>query len=359
MENYALQLIQAMQRRGHETLTVAATWDGLPPPVAQAPVPLAHLPSRGRVFSVPIVRRSVKELEQFIAVHDADVVLAHTPVPGVADAAVRAADKFGIPSVLIYQNDLQRRGLIHAGAVAAYERLIGRRTLRLADRIVVSNRPYADSSVPLQPHLAKVRVVPPGIDGDLFHPAGSPVALPDGRAPFVFVGQLEAETAHKGLGVLLRALATVPEASLVVVGKGTAKGQFEDAARTLGIAERVRFAGYVASAELPRLYSEAQALVLPSTTRAEGFGMVLLEAQACGTPVIACRIGGMPAALAEGRTGLLVRPADVEALADAMRRLQEPSFRAVLAAQARPFVLDGFDWDRSAAILDDVIHEVA
>jgi phosphatidylinositol alpha-1,6-mannosyltransferase len=93
--------------------------------------------------------------------------------------------------------------------------------------------------------------------------------------------------------------------------------------RKLGMEDRVGLLGYVPDEDIPVLYSSADVFVLPS--RSEGFGLVLLEAMACGTPVIGADAGGIPTAIEDDETGLIVRR-DVNALADAMRSLRtEPT----------------------------------
>ena len=84
---------------------------------------------------------------------------------------------------------------------------------------------------------------------------------------------------------------------------------------------RVIFAGYVEDEDLPKYYNESDVVVLPSYNRAEGFGMVIIEAQACGTPVIGTTVGGIPYAIKNGESGLLVPPKDSEKLADAIIKI--------------------------------------
>lgn len=96
----------------------------------------------------------------------------------------------------------------------------------------------------------------------------------------------------KGNDLLIRSLSSLPEVFVWLVGEGPDRGRLESLARQAGVAERVRFVGQVAQSELPRYYSAADALVLASSR--EGWPNVLLEAIACGTPVVASRVGGTP-----------------------------------------------------------------
>jgi glycosyltransferase involved in cell wall biosynthesis len=132
--------------------------------------------------------------------------------------------------------------------------------------------------------------------------------------------------------VLLRALADVEDASLLLIGDGECRRPLEQLARELGIATRVRFAGRIdmdaaGEAAIVDAYASADIFCLPSTERAESFGLVLLEAMRARLPVVASAIpgSGVGFVVQEGRTGLLVAPGDARALAAALRRLATDS----------------------------------
>ena len=139
---------------------------------------------------------------------------------------------------------------------------------------------------------------------------------------------------YKGVDVLLRAMATV-DASLVVVGDGPLRGALE-AQASATCAGRVTFAGSVDEAHLAALLSRAcDVFVLPSTTRAEAFGMVQIEAMACGKPVVSTSVAsGVPWVNQHDDTGLVVPPGDPAALADALGSLAMPRCAGVSVRQA-------------------------
>ena len=162
---------------------------------------------------------------------------------------------------------------------------------------------------------------------------------------FLFVGALDTAHYFKGISVLLRALAETRNAKLVIVGKGNLQSAYEKEAQKLNIAGCVTFTGGVTDEELARWYAGARALVLPSTDGSEAFGMVLIEAMACGTPVIASDLHGVRAvvervseSLMNRAGGLLVPPGDEQALARTLKNAWDTPWsledRAALAACA-------------------------
>lgn len=182
---------------------------------------------------------------------------------------------------------------------------------------------------------AKIDVAPMPADTALF------AASRESRTPgaFVFVGRLNAQ---KGLRDLLEALAwSGPTTTLDVVGAGDDGAALKALAAKLGVAARVRWHGAVDRAALPQMYARAQATIVPS--KQEGLGLVAVESQLCGTPVIAYRSGGLPDVVRTDAGGVLVPPGDVRALADAMRaHVADPARIEALGAAARATMVDRF-----------------
>jgi phosphatidylinositol alpha-1,6-mannosyltransferase len=141
-----------------------------------------------------------------------------------------------------------------------------------------------------------------------------------GRRIILTVGRLSALERYKGhdrlIAMLPRIVAHVPDAAYLIVGSGDDQPRLEGLARQAGIADRVVFAGWVPDAELPDYFALAHVFAMPST--GEGFGIVFLEAAACGLPVIGCNSDGSVDALAEGRIGRLFDPHETEEIESAV-----------------------------------------
>jgi glycosyltransferase involved in cell wall biosynthesis len=141
----------------------------------------------------------------------------------------------------------------------------------------------------------------------------------------------------------------IPRISLTVVGDGSLLRFYVQLARRLGVSERIEFLGAVEDEHLRNIYMDSKLLVLPATSRAEGFGMALIEAQACGMAVIGSDIGGIPSALNHGATGVLVPPGNRTRLVDAIRTLltDEEALKE-LSSKSMDYARRTYSWDETA-----------
>ncbi|HWA37520.1 MAG TPA: glycosyltransferase family 4 protein [Burkholderiales bacterium] len=192
----------------------------------------------------------------------------------------------------------------------------------------------------------KLHVIYSGVDTERFHPrlraaehaaARARFAIPAQATLFLYVGS---GFERKGVGPLLEAMAGLaPQSHLLVVGKDKRQRAFERRAEALGIAGRVRFTGPLR--EVTQAYAAADAFVLP--TLYDPFPNVVLEAMACGLPVVTSTKSGGAELIEEGANGFVCDALDVAKLRDAMRRLEAPGTREAMGAHARarvePFTL--------------------
>ena len=198
----------------------------------------------------------------------------------------------------------------------------------------------------------RVSIVPCGVDCDQFRPEGP--AVPK-RLPrrVVSVGRL---VPRKGFGELIAALTTVPDTELVIVGGPDRKGlatdpeavRLRELAARLGVADRVRLVGQVPRERMPAVLRSAD--VVACVPWYEPFGIVPLEAMACGVPVLATAVGGLMDTVVDGVTGVLVPPRRPAPLAAAMKALlADPVKRSFLGAAGRDRAESRYPWDRIAA----------
>jgi glycosyltransferase involved in cell wall biosynthesis len=263
--------------------------------------------------------------------------------------------------------------------------------LRRARAIIATSPPYLDSSAALQAWRDKSRVIalaiapsPPmpsaetmavsamRVDATPSPPAHTAIArdVREAVAPWpaaglriLAVGRL---SYFKGFDILLRALAQVPEASLVLAGDGECRRSLHDLARVLGVDARVNFVGRIdmdaaGQRRLAALHAQSEVFCLPSTERAESFGLVLLEAMRAGKPVIASAIpgSGVGFVVRDGETGLLVPPGDAAALAIALRALAHDAPRRTrMGAQGAQRYAENFTLDEVTSRVTALYREV-
>jgi colanic acid/amylovoran biosynthesis glycosyltransferase len=193
----------------------------------------------------------------------------------------------------------------------------------------------------------KIRIVHCGVDPKLFE-----MKKHNGRGDrLLFVGRL---TAAKGLSILLEALAGISRLTLDIAGDGPDRQMLTEQATSLGLSDRVRFLGYQSQSEVRERLKQADVFVMSSF--AEGVPVVLMEAMAAGVPVVATSIAGIPELVRNEETGLLVSPGDVDATANAIRRLiEDPDLRNRLAAAGRETIEREFDVHAEARWLATIL----
>jgi glycosyltransferase involved in cell wall biosynthesis len=208
----------------------------------------------------------------------------------------------------------------------------------------------------------KIRLVPNGVDTEKFKPqtANSELkrSLGIGDKPCaLFVGNL---VPRKGLQFLVQAAQTVTKqignATFLIVGEGPQKNQIKGQLEKANLSKNFLFLGNIKDSELPAIYNCADVFVLPSIQ--EGQGIVLLEAQACGKPIVAFDVGGINEAVQNGKTGFLAKHGNTDELTDALLKfLSDISLREKMGEAGRKFVLDNFTWDICAQGMLGVYRE--
>lgn len=354
-ESYVREIGLEQSRRGHE-VTVVTT---LPPQGAVSEEVLVVRGGRVRVVRFPTrhVRGDyffppwlpMRGASEFLAREPVDLLHGHSYRFDTIEQCARASRARGVPFVASALGFYPPENLAVALSRLAYDRGRGRRALQQARLCVALTRDEIPHYEALGVPARRVAVVPPGLlpealepgDGARFrreHDLGGSVVL--------FLARL----AHdKGLPDLVAAMARVPEATLAVVGPDAgAKAGALRRARRLGILDRVRFLGPVASTR--DAYAACDVFVHPS--HYEAFGMVIVEAQAQGKPVVATTAGGCPEA--GGPPATLVAPRAPKELAGAIRKLlADPERRRALGERGRERAR-GFVWSTLGDRLEEV-----
>ena len=224
------------------------------------------------------------------------------------------------------------------------------RFLRRVDRIIVATPQHIDSSPVLPAFRDKCEVIPYGIEIERFRmspaarEASDRVRERHGARIVLFVGRL---VYYKGVTHLVRAMQQI-DAKLLLVGDGPLKEDLRRAAADLGVADKVCLLGGLSDDEITAHYHACDVFVLPSVANTEGFGLVQLEAMACGKPVVNTNLPtGVPYVSVDGETGITVPPGDSLAIAAAVNRLLgDPDLRRRLGENGRRRVENGFTRQR-------------
>jgi glycosyltransferase involved in cell wall biosynthesis len=249
--------------------------------------------------------------------------------------------------------------------------------MKRAEKIIVSTLDYAENgqlAAITRMYPEKIKAVPFGVETEIFRPKISGAEkginaraadivnfvtrrfIKRGGHTLLFVGGLDSAHYFKGLSVLFKALPMLKSSvSLNIIGDGDLRSQYEAQVNSLGIKRQVNFLGRVTEEELIRQYQSADILVLPSINAHEAFGLVLIEAMACGLPVIASNLPGVRSVFRDGEQGLRCEPGDVGDLAAKINTLiQDENLRQKMAKAARTLVEEKYAWEKVAdRILDE------
>jgi len=376
MNVYIVQTATRMARRGVEVeVFTRATSSELPPVAELAPgVTVRHitagpfeglgkqdLPAQLCAFTAGVLRAEARREPGYY-----DVVHSHYWLSGQVGWLAR--DRWGVPLVHTAHTlaRVKNAALAEGDAPEPHTRMIGeQQVVAEADRLVANTAAEAAQLVELYgADPACTVTIPPGVDLERFTPGSQQAAraamgLPPDAVVLAFVGRIQP---LKAPDVLLRAAAEMlhrdpalrARLRLLVVGGPSGTGLAEptalqELAVVLGIPDLVRFAPPQGGADLAAVYRAADVVAVPSHN--ESFGLVALEAQACGTPVVAAAVGGLPVAVADETSGLLVEGHRASDWADALSAVAlHPSRARALASGAIEHALH-FSWERTTDAL--------
>jgi D-inositol-3-phosphate glycosyltransferase len=338
--------------------------------------PERPLPKRDLVDHIPEFAEHIQAFASEKGVRY-DLIHSHYWLSGLAAELLKQS--WHIPVVQMFHTlgEMKNRVAQTEAEKEGSYRLDGeRRVLRVADRIIAATP--AEQAQLRWLYLAdpgKMTVIPPGVDTSHFYPipkdeAREAAGLPKGERIILFVGRLQP---LKGVDTLIQAatrlrlrdISAQHPVHLVVVGgnpNGTGEDTDAELARLQGLTRdlcmdrMVVFLGQRDQDKLPYYYSAAEVVVMPS--HYESFGMVALEAMACGTPVVASQVGGLAYLVQDGVTGFVVPDQDPEVLADRLTLLLgDAELRRRMGKQAAAYART-FDWENVAVQIADVYRSL-
>ena len=360
IENYIRVLAEAQVSHGHDVTVLVNSLTPRPDNLVINGVRLIKAGRHLNVQSAPISATFPTLVSRHTA--KADIVHLHAPYP-IGEACNLWFGR-GKRTVMSWHSDIVRQ----KNLLRVYAPVL-RQVLAKVDRIIPASEAYARSSIWLQDKLNKCRIVPYGIDAERFNDRRSEAAMALRQqllAPFLpaqpllvlGVGRLRY---YKGFDDVVRAIARLNGMNIVAViaGIGPMAAELKALSAQLGVADRVIFPGEPTDAELPLYFQAADVYAMPSTSRAESFGIATLEAMACGLPAITTEIGTATSWInQDGVTGFVVPPLNPEALAGAISNMKNEAERKRMSQAARARVLQEFTWQTMVERVQQVYNEL-
>ncbi len=287
---------------------------------------------------------------------DADVVHLHYPYYGTAEE-VAYLQKKGIIKHLVMTLHMDAladgaRGLLFD----LHRKYVQPKILACADLVFVSSLDYAENSsykTFMNANPQKVVELPFGVDTECFNrgePDRNRFDIPAGSCVIGTVSVQDSAHKFKGIDLLIKAMVALPDhVHLLLVGDGNMQSTYRRLASELLVADRVHFAGRLSREDLVRAYRSMDVFAFPSTNRAEAFGLVVLEAMACGVPIVASELPGVRGVAQNA--GYLIPPNDIKAFIDLINKMTEnPEMCRKFSDAARAKALQ-YSWERHTDML--------
>ena len=338
IERYIHDLSLFLSSRGHE-IEILVTGGGNR---TLDEVPVRGVPELCRILSNPVA----PGFPGYLRRAHADVVHFHLPLPAAVLGWLAIPSRYRKPWVVTYHSDIVRQGY----AMPYYGPFL-KRFLRGANCVMATSDAYLRTS-PYLKGLCNTEVVPIGVDPKRFTPADNP-----SRDYFLFVGRFRE---YKGISILLDAWRLLPDPPrLIMAGGGKMEKHVREYAELHGLPVSIRT--NVSDQELNNLYGNARALILPSTRRSEAYGMVQLEAMACGTPVLCSDLStGVSWVNRHGHTGLHFSTGSPDELAGAVQRMMNDTcFMEKASKAARERAISCFDSNALFRKVEDCLHRAS
>jgi glycosyltransferase involved in cell wall biosynthesis len=322
----AYNLAVQMRRKGHKIDVFTTAIDGRNAVEEDSSITIHRYGTNFRIASANFAWGLIQGPQKV----NVDIVHAHYNTPYADYSAMKYSKKKKVPLVLTYHADAPDTGgsFLRNRLQAFYNRRILPRVLNQAYIIIATSQSYIEQSKFLGNYRQKIKVIPNGINLEEFQiniskeKCREKLGLALDKTIVIFFGNL---VQYKGPNVLLRAFANIkkgyPDVQLIFAGRGPMHHELISLAKKLGVEQGISFTGYVEEELKPLYYKSADIFCLPSVNLTEAFGIVNLEAMACGLPIVASNLGGIPDLVKEGENGLLFDSGNVKELSNKLEYL--------------------------------------
>jgi glycosyltransferase involved in cell wall biosynthesis len=326
IENFTYDLLQALEGKGVKTTTVVHddTSSTTQPLFSEKAGKVIRVRSYGQLLYAPVSPGFPLALKKVIDEEKPDILHFHMPNTSALWALLFPSVK-KIPWVIHWHSDVVPSAIDSRLSLAyRFYRPFEQKMLANANRIICTSQSYSKSSLPLRKWQDKCQIIPLGLNSDRLQcrQEAKKNSGDDHDFLIVAIGRL---TYYKGFDILIQAAAQLKKVRILIVGNGEQQSFLEKKICELGVEDKVTLCGYLPDEELYQLFNSADCLCLPSLERTEAFGLVLLEAMACGVPVVVSDVpgSGMSWVVTTAENGLLFPPGDSQKLIDAITYLME------------------------------------
>ncbi len=355
VERVVEELAHNFLKFGHEVRVVTFNPDGWPSKEMTDGIEIVRIPSVNLqpMVGVPAALNAGLGMRRLL--EDADVIHAHNIFFLLSLLTTLSRPKAPIITTMHVGSLANLTGL--TGAIGRlYERTVGRFILRRSEAVTVVSPSVAEHAASIGAY-APIRIIPNSVDVERFRPASTPDGEQEMDQSVLFLGRL---SRNKGPQYLMEAIprvvSEIPEATFAFVGDGPLRAPITRRMQELGLNGSVRIHGKVP--DVVPLLQRAGVVVRPSLT--EGMPLAVMEAMACGRPILATRVGGTTDLISDGDTGMLMEPGNVEALADGLIRVLTNRQRAAaMGRRAREWTERQMSWERVSRMYQSVYEEVA
>ena len=354
MEIFVQRLSEGLAKKGHDVSVFTTSNVKVESISKNNAVRIISLKKMSHVYNVPIVPSLFWRL---INEEKPDIINAHQYPIFFSDISAWVSQLRNIPFVLWVHVVSDPKSPLSGLISNTYYSTIGKFPFEMADSIISPTLAYKQKLIDMGTKAKKIQVIPYGIDVEKFYYVNKSNVFKErynceGSTIILSVGRLNYQ---KGFKFLIKAmpgiLRRIPDAKLIIVGEGEQLSELENLVKSLDLFESVIFTGALAQKEIPMAYATADIFVLPSLF--ESFGISLIEAQAAGKPVIGTKTGGVPEALIDGKTGLLVEPGDP-------KQLEVAILKVLLNKKLQnEFGNNGYDFAKSRYSIQTTIETVS